>query len=64
LLIPITIPVVRALIYQDVIKNLEGGVMLNGWTLRKIFENVTSYDDAVSAVSSAQYASTEYAIMR
>lgn len=54
----------RALIYQDVIKNLEGGVMLNGWTLRKIFENVTSYDDAVSAVSSAQYASTEYAIMR
>lgn len=46
------------------IKNLESGVMLNGWTLRKIFENVTTYDDAVSAVTDAQYASTEYAIMR
>ena len=37
--------------------------LLNGWTLRKVLENNADYESAVSAVASAPYVSTEYAIM-
>jgi hypothetical protein len=50
--------------YQDVIENLEDGVPLNGWSLRKIFEAETSYAGAVAAIASVPYASPEYAIVR
>lgn len=36
---------------------------LNGWTLRKVLELATDYEEAVSSVASAQYVSTEYAII-
>jgi hypothetical protein len=49
--------------YAEIIKNLEQGVVLNGWQLRKILETETTYDGAVAAISSVPYASTEYAII-
>lgn len=49
---------------EEMFKNLlEERRPFNGWTLRKILENVADYEDAVSAVASAPYISTEYAIM-
>jgi hypothetical protein len=51
---------------SEMLNNLFAGSTkrpLNGWTLRKILENVNNYDDAITAISSAPYVSTEYAIL-
>lgn len=48
---------------KEMIDNLENGRMLNGWQLRKILENVDTFDDAVQQISAVPYASTEYAIV-
>ena len=49
--------------FQEMMKNLFSGRDLNGWSLRKILETVDTYDDALAAVKSTPYVSTEYAIM-
>mmetsp|Transcript_4014 Transcript_4014/g.7819 ORF Transcript_4014/g.7819 Transcript_4014/m.7819 type:complete len:101 (+) Transcript_4014:403-705(+) len=45
--------------YKEMIENLENGVLLNGWKLRKILETETTYDGAVQAISTVPFASTE-----
>lgn len=47
----------------DMFHNLEHGRPLNGWTLRKICENQPDYESAITAISTAPYVSTEYAIV-
>jgi hypothetical protein len=47
----------------EMLRNVESGRELNGWQLRKVFEEEATYDAAVARVKSMPYASTEYAIM-
>jgi len=49
--------------YAGIIENLENGVALNGWQLRKILETETTYDGAIAQISTVPYASTEFAIV-
>ena len=44
-------------------KNIFAGVPSNGWSLRKIMENTADYDDAIEAISTTKFISTEYAIV-
>lgn len=46
----------------EMIHNIESGRELNGWQLRKVLEDETTYGAAVARVMSMPYASTEYAI--
>jgi hypothetical protein len=48
---------------KEMFNNLKSGRNLNGWTLRKILETATTFDDAVKAISIAPFVSTEYAII-
>ena len=48
---------------EETLGQLEGGVDLNGWTLRKVFEEETEFDSAVSRIASTPFASTEYSIV-
>jgi hypothetical protein len=47
----------------EMFKNLVGGRQLNGWSLRKIMEEQTTYDGALAAARAAPFVSTEYLIM-
>lgn len=42
------------------IKNLLAGRPLNGWSLRKIMETTDNYDDAIKAIATTPFVSTEY----
>jgi len=48
---------------EEMFKNLLDGRPLNGWTLRKVMENNADYEDAIAAISTSKYVSTEYAIV-
>jgi len=48
---------------EETLAQLESGVDLNGWTIRKVFEEETTYDAAVARVASTPFASTEYSII-
>jgi hypothetical protein len=48
---------------REMVANLLQGRDLNGWSLRKVLEEVDNYDDAVDAIATVPYASTEYAIV-
>ena len=47
----------------EMLHNVESGRELNGWQLRKVFEEESTYGAAVSRIKSMPYASTEYAIV-
>ena len=48
---------------KEMLDNLLGGRLLNGWTLRKILEQEAEYEKAIEAISTKPYTSTEYAIV-
>jgi len=48
---------------EEMFKNIFAGVPSNGWSLRKIMENTADYDDAIEAISTTKFISTEYAIV-
>eukprot|EP00041_Stephanoeca_diplocostata_P025318 m.659522 g.659522 ORF g.659522 m.659522 type:complete len:396 (+) comp22724_c2_seq3:2070-3257(+) len=48
---------------EEMFHNLEGGRATNGWTLRKIMEEQTTYAAAVDAIKAAPFISTEYSIV-
>ena len=48
---------------DEMIKNLLGGRDLNGWTMRKVFEEQPDYESAVAALSSKPFVSTEYQVI-
>eukprot|EP00613_Pedinella_sp_CCMP2098_P010494 CAMPEP_0171647498 /NCGR_PEP_ID=MMETSP0990-20121206/35497_1 /TAXON_ID=483369 /ORGANISM="non described non described, Strain CCMP2098" /LENGTH=410 /DNA_ID=CAMNT_0012224743 /DNA_START=42 /DNA_END=1274 /DNA_ORIENTATION=- len=49
--------------YMQAIGNLENGMELQGWTLRKVFEEEVSFDAAVERISTTPFVSTEFAIV-
>jgi hypothetical protein len=48
---------------EETLAQLTSGVDLNGWTLRKVFEEESAFDSAVSRISTTPFASTEYVIV-
>lgn len=49
--------------YKEMVQNLWSGRDLNGWSLRKVLESTSTYDDAVAKITTVPYTSTEYAII-
>ena len=47
----------------QMLRNLLSGRPLNGWSVRKVLEDVASYDDAVANISAVPFISTEYSIL-
>ena len=48
---------------EEMFKHLTSGRPTNGWSLRKILEEESSYEGAVAAIARVPYVSTEYAIV-
>ena len=43
--------------------NLLDGVPLSGWTLRRMIESISTYDEALAKVQSAHFVATEYIVL-
>ena len=43
--------------------NLLDGVPLSGWTLRRMIESISTYDEAQTKVQRARFVATEYVVM-
>ena len=48
---------------REMLNNLLDGVPLSGWTLRRMIEDVSTYDGALAIARSAPFVATEYVIM-
>ena len=48
---------------REMLDNLLHGVPLSGWTLRRMIEDISTYDEALAKVQSAQFVATEYVVM-
>ena len=48
---------------REMLDNLLGGVPLSGWTLRRMIESISTYDEALARVQSAHFVATEYIVM-
>ena len=48
---------------REMLDNLLGGVPLSGWTLRRMIESISTYDEALARVQSAHFVATEYVVM-
>ena len=49
---------------REMLDNLLDGVPLSGWTLRRMIEDVSTYDEALAnVVESAHFVATEYVVM-
>ena len=48
---------------REMLDNLLGGVPLSGWTLRRMLESISTYDEARAKVQSAPFVATEYVVM-
>ena len=48
---------------REMLDNLLDGVPLSGWTLRRMIESISTYDEALAKVQSAHFVATEYVVM-
>ena len=48
---------------REMLDNLLDGVPLSGWTLRRMIESISTYDEARAKVQSAPFVATEYVVM-
>ena len=48
---------------REMLANLLDGVPLSGWTLRRMIESISTYDEALAKVQSAPFVATEYVVM-
>ena len=48
---------------REMLDHLLGGVPLSGWTLRRMIESISTYDEALAKVQSAHFVATEYVVM-
>ena len=48
---------------REMLDNLLEGVPLSGWTLRRMIEGISTYDEALAKVQSSPFVATEYVVM-
>ena len=48
---------------REMLNNLLDGVSLSGWTLRRMIEDVSTYDGALAKAQSAPFVATEYVVL-
>ena len=48
---------------REMLDNLLDGVPLSGWTLRRMIETISTYDEALAKVESSPFVATEYVVM-